>query len=74
MGKTSTGDGAVCQGGSPKAQRLSQAGKIVFVIVFCICICISMIMTMTIRQLETQKRHCQVCGREDLRLQQGASD
>ena len=72
MGKISTGDGAVCQGGSPKAQRLSQAGKIVFVIVFCICI--SMIMAMTNRQLETRKCHCQVCGREDLRLQQGASD
>ena len=72
MGKTSTGDGAVCQGGSPKAQRLSQAGKIGFVIGFCICI--SMIMTMTIRQLERRKRQCQVRGGEDLRLQQGASD
>ena len=34
MGKTSTGDGAACQDGSPKAQRLSQAGEIVFVLVF----------------------------------------
>ena len=42
MEKISTGDGAAYQGGSPKAQKLSQAGEIsscVFVFHICICIC-----------------------------------
>ena len=36
MEKISTGDGAAYQGGSPKAQKLSQAGE---VLIWCMCIC-----------------------------------
>ena len=40
MEKISTGDGAAYQGGSPKAQKLSQAGEVLFDVCVFAFVCI----------------------------------